>query len=44
MLNGVISLHLFTGIEAKRAEVIQSTVKAGLDIYIRGIQTNLPAR
>jgi AcrR family transcriptional regulator len=44
MLNGVISLHLFTGIEAKRAEMIQSTIKAGLDIYIRGIQTNLPAR
>jgi AcrR family transcriptional regulator len=43
MLNGVISLYLFTGIEAKRAEVIQSTIKAGLDIYIHGILTNFPA-
>ena len=44
MLNGIISLHLFTGIEAKRAEVIHSTIKAGLDIYIRGILTTLPVR
>jgi AcrR family transcriptional regulator len=44
MLNGIISLHLFTGLEAKREEVIHSTIKAGLDIYIRGILTPLPAR
>jgi len=44
MLNGIISLHLFTGIEAKRADVIHSTIKAGLDIYIRGIMTTLPVR
>jgi AcrR family transcriptional regulator len=44
MLNGIISLHLFTGIEAKRAEVIHSTIKAGLDIYIRGIMNTLPVR
>jgi hypothetical protein len=44
MLNGIISLHLFTGIEAKRAEMIQGTIKAGLDIYIRGIMNNIPAK
>jgi AcrR family transcriptional regulator len=38
LLNGIISLHLFTGIESKRAEVIQSTIKAGLEIYIRGLK------
>ena len=37
MLNGIISLHLFTGIEDKRAEVIQGTIKAGLEIFIRGL-------
>jgi AcrR family transcriptional regulator len=44
MLNGIISLHLFTGFEAKRAEIIHSTIKASLDIYIRGILTPLPVR
>lgn len=38
LLNGIISLHIFTGIESKRVEVIHSTIKAGLDIYIRGLQ------
>jgi hypothetical protein len=38
LLNGIISLHLFTGSESKRAETIQSTLKVGLDIYIRGLQ------
>ena len=37
MLNGIISLHLFTGAEDKRAEVIRDTVKAGLEILIRGL-------
>jgi len=37
LLNGIISLHLFTGIEAKRADVIRSTIRAGLDIYIQGL-------
>jgi AcrR family transcriptional regulator len=40
MLNGIISLHLFTGMEAKRAEVIHSNIKAGLEIYIRGLLTS----
>ncbi len=39
LLNGIISLHLFTGGESKRAEVIQSTLRLGLDIYIRGLKT-----
>jgi hypothetical protein len=38
LLNGIISLHLFTGIESKRAEVIHSTIEAGLEIYIRGMK------
>ena len=38
MLNGIISLHLFTGSESKREEVIHSTIKAGLEIYIRGLK------
>ncbi len=37
MLNGIISLHLFTGVEDKRAEVIHGTIKAGLEIFIRGL-------
>ena len=37
MLNGIISLHLFTGAEDKRAEIIRDTVKAGLEIMIRGL-------
>jgi TetR/AcrR family transcriptional regulator len=39
MLNGIISLHIFTGIEKNRAEVIHRTVRASLDVYIRGILT-----
>jgi AcrR family transcriptional regulator len=38
LLNGIISLHLFTGIESRREEVIRSTIKAGLEIYIRGLK------
>jgi AcrR family transcriptional regulator len=38
LLNGIISLHLFTGIESRREEVIRSTIKAGLEIYIRGLR------
>jgi AcrR family transcriptional regulator len=38
MLNGVISLHLFTGTETKRAELIQSTLKASIHTYVHGIQ------
>lgn len=44
MLNGIISLHLFTGIEAKRAETIHNTIRAGLETYIQGIKVTLPKR
>ena len=43
MLNGVISLYLFIGNETKRAEVIHSTSRAGLNTYIRGILIMNPA-
>jgi AcrR family transcriptional regulator len=38
MLNGIISLHIFTGMEYKRVEIIHRTIKTGLEIYIRGLQ------
>jgi AcrR family transcriptional regulator len=38
LLNGVISLHLYTGIESRRVETIRSTIRAGLEIYIRGLR------
>lgn len=37
LLNGIISLHLFTGKESGRTEVIHSTIRSGLEIYIRGM-------
>jgi AcrR family transcriptional regulator len=42
LLNGIISLHLFSGMESKRTEAIRSTIKAGLDIYIRGLKISEP--
>jgi AcrR family transcriptional regulator len=44
LLNGIISLYLFTGTESKRAEAIQSTLRVGLDIYIRGLQIREQSR
>jgi hypothetical protein len=38
LLNGIISLHLFTGGESKRVEAIQNTLRVGLDVYIRGLK------
>ncbi len=38
MLNGVISLYLFTGPATLREERIRSTVNAGLNIFIQGLQ------
>ncbi|MEN6465609.1 MAG: TetR/AcrR family transcriptional regulator [Syntrophaceae bacterium] len=37
LLNGVISLHLFTGSEATRSERILSTLETSLDIFIAGL-------
>ena len=39
MLNGIVSLHLFTGVELKRVPLIQNTIKEGLEIYMRGLRT-----
>lgn len=38
LLNGIISLHLFTGKEAHKEERIRSAVKASLDIFINGLR------
>jgi hypothetical protein len=38
LLNGIISLHLFTGSEGRRAELIRETIKESLRIFIRGLQ------
>jgi len=39
LLNGIISLHLFTGTEEKRAERIRSTIQTGLNTFLRGMRT-----
>lgn len=38
LLNGIISLYIFTGNQAKRAERIHSTVKDTLNIFIKGLK------
>jgi len=38
LLNGIISLHLFTGKEAHKEERIRSAMKASLDIFINGLR------
>jgi len=38
LLNGIISLHLFTGNEATRSERILSTMETSLDIFISGLK------
>ena len=38
LLNGTISLHLFTGSEEKREERILSTIQAGLNTFLRGMR------
>jgi AcrR family transcriptional regulator len=38
LLNGIISLYLFTGIPAKRGEKIHSMVKNSLNIFIKGLK------
>lgn len=38
-LNGIISLHLFTGKEASREERIRSTIKGSLSIFIKGLKS-----
>jgi AcrR family transcriptional regulator len=38
LLNGIISLHLFTGKEANKEERIRSAVRASFDIFINGLR------
>ncbi len=38
MLNGIISLYLFSGMPAKRAEKIHTMVKDSLNIFIKGLK------
>jgi AcrR family transcriptional regulator len=38
LLNGIISLHLFTGKESRREDRIRATVRSGLTIYIEGLK------
>jgi AcrR family transcriptional regulator len=38
LLNGIISLHLFTGKEANREERIRTTIKGSLEIFIKGLK------
>lgn len=37
LLNGIISLYLFTGSEARREDLIRSTIKRSLEIFVRGL-------
>ncbi len=39
MLNGIISLYIFTINEEKRDDVIRSTVKKGMETFIRGLKS-----
>jgi len=39
LLNGTISLHLFTGSEEKREERIRATIQTGVNTFLRGMKT-----
>ncbi len=38
MLNGIISLYIFTGNEEKREDVIRTTIKTGMETFICGLK------
>ena len=38
LLNGIISLHLFTGPEARREARIRATIQDGMETYLRGLR------
>jgi AcrR family transcriptional regulator len=40
LLNGIISLHLFTGSESRRAELIRETIKESLKVFIQGLRVS----
>jgi QacR-like protein, C-terminal region. len=38
LLNGIISLYLFSGLQIKRRERIKSTIKLALEVFIKGLK------
>jgi hypothetical protein len=38
LLNGIISLYLFSGLKVKRKEKIRTTIKSALEIFIKGLK------
>jgi hypothetical protein len=38
LLNGIISLHLFTGPETRREARIRATIRDGLETYLNGLR------
>lgn len=38
LLNGIISLYLFSGLKLKRKERIRTTIKTALEIFIKGLK------
>jgi AcrR family transcriptional regulator len=38
MLNGIITLHIFSGSESKRRERIHSTIKSTLSTFVKGLK------
>jgi hypothetical protein len=38
LLNGIISLYIFSGLKVKRKEKIRTTIKSALEIFIKGLK------
>jgi len=38
LLNGIISLYLFSGLKIKRKEKIRTTIKLALEVFIKGLK------
>ncbi len=38
LLNGIISLYLFSGLEVRRKEKIHTTIKSALEVFIKGLK------
>jgi AcrR family transcriptional regulator len=38
LLNGIISLYIFSGLQIKRRERINSTIKLALEVFIKGLK------
>ena len=39
LLNGIVSLYIFIGSEARREELIRSTINTGLEVFIKGLKS-----